>query len=106
MKFCPELGQQVFVHFLESPLVPSSFAGWCVSRRFNKLHTSFILTDGFVRRQFFLHSPEVLSVYILDEREEDKTNKNNVFLFLRDLSEATALFQYKVKTLERRKLKT
>jgi len=101
MKFCPELGQQVFVHFLESPLVPSTFAGWCVNRRFNKLHSTFTLTDGFVRRQFFLHSPEVLSIHILDERGDDETNRNNVFLFLRDLSDATSLFEYKTKVLEK-----
>jgi len=102
MKFCPELGQQVFVHFLESPLVPTTFAGWCVDRRFKGLHTSFTLTDGTARRQFILHSPEVLSVYILDERGEDESNLNNIFVFLRDLSESTSLFQYRTRLLEKR----
>jgi len=84
-KFCPELGQQVFVQYLETPLIPVVFGGWCVDRRFRGLKTNFTLVDGSSRRQFILHSPEVISVSLEEIPENYSLTKRNPFLKKRDL---------------------
>jgi len=99
-KFCPQLGQQVFVHYLETPLIPVIFAGWCVDKRSKGLKTTFTLADGASRRLFFLHSPEVLDVYINNQDINHTPTKSNFLSFSRDLNRNIALLKYKMQKIK------
>jgi len=101
-KFCPELGQQVFVQYLETPLIPVIFAGWCVDRRFRGLKTNFTLVDGSSRRQFILHSPEVISISLDSIDGDCNLTKRNPLKKDRDLNRS--IFYLKAQLVKANKV--
>jgi len=78
-KYCPKVGQQVFVEYLDTYLVPNYFAGWCIDCHYGDSPV-FTLADAFSARQFILFSPLVLSVvcsipdYSDNEKRENDQN--------------------------------
>jgi len=86
LKVCPKVGQQVFVVYLDTYLIPTYFAGWCIDCHFGESPV-FTLGDAYSARKFILFSPLVISVSTAKPVDRFKKDEPKKLLKWEDISD-------------------